>query len=95
MDTVNGGRMGAVTLKEVAQMPIVIEGLDEAVEQRIALRAKQRGHSVEDEARSILMNAMQLPNIGVAFMRAAQKVGGFDDLLIPERSDIARAADFS
>jgi plasmid stability protein len=74
---------------------ILVEGLEEAVGERIAMRAKQHGTTVEVEARNILTRAVQMPNLGVALMHAAAEVGGVDDLLIPERTEPARAMDFA
>lgn len=49
---------------------------------------------MEAEIRAILTEAVRRPHIGLALMRAAQEAGGIDDLPVPERTDIARAADF-
>lgn len=73
---------------------IVVRGLDDAIKERLALRAKQHGRSMEAEIREILTNAAHRPHIGVALMQAARQAGGVDDLPIPERSDAARAVDF-
>ncbi|MEZ0578328.1 toxin-antitoxin system [Nocardioides sp. MH1] len=73
---------------------IVVRGLDESVKKQLALQAKERGHSMEAEARDILTRATLRPHVGLALLRAAQEAGGFDELPVPERSDIARAADF-
>ncbi|WRS31047.1 hypothetical protein U6G28_05015 [Actinomycetaceae bacterium MB13-C1-2] len=74
---------------------IVVRGLDESVKSSLAAQAKEHGRSMEAEVRDILTKAAHRPNIGVALMRAAQSVGGFEDLVIPERNDAARAVDFS
>ncbi|WP_231637204.1 toxin-antitoxin system [Microbacterium sp. No. 7] len=44
--------------------------------------------------RDILTKAAQRPNIGVALMHAARSAGGADDLLVPDRDDVARAVNF-
>lgn len=74
---------------------IVVRGLDDSVKQQLAVQAKAHGHSMEAEVRDILTTAARRPHIGLALMRAAQEVGGVDDLPVPERTDIARAVDFA
>lgn len=74
---------------------IVVRGLDDSVKQQLAAQAKAHGRSMEAEVRDILTTAARRPHIGLALMRAAQEVGGVDDLPIPERTDIARAVDFA
>lgn len=74
---------------------IVVRGLDESVKARLADQAKQHGRSMEAEVREILTRAATRPNIGLALLHAAQSVGGIDELPVPERTDIARAVDFS
>lgn len=73
---------------------IVVRGLDESVKERLAAQAKEHGRSMEAEARDILTTATRRPHIGLALMRAAQEAGGIEDLSLPERTDVARAADF-
>lgn len=70
---------------------ITVRGLDETVERRLAEQAAHHGHSVEDEVREILTQAVQRPHIGLALMRSAQELGGVEELAIPERTDTARA----
>lgn len=48
---------------------------------------------MEAEARDILTKATQRPNVGLALLRAAQEVGGIEDLPVTGRTDITRAAD--
>lgn len=72
---------------------IVVRGLDESVKQQLAAQAKEHGRSMEAEARDILTRAARRPHIGVALLRAARAAGG-DGLVVPERSDDARAVDF-
>lgn len=89
-----GASMSAITW-EVAQMSsIVVRGLDESVKVQLVAQAKRHGRSMEAEVRDILTKAAKRPNIGVALMRAAQTVGGVDDLPIPERGDTARSVEF-
>ncbi|MEU7831680.1 toxin-antitoxin system [Nonomuraea sp. NPDC052129] len=73
---------------------IVVRGLEESVKKQLAVQAKEHGRSMEAEVRDILTKAARRPHIGLALMRAAQEAGGIDDLVIPERSDVARAVDF-
>jgi plasmid stability protein len=80
--------------KESPMASIVVRGLDESVKRRLVEQAKENGRSMEAEVRDILSSAVRRPHIGIALMRAASEVDSVDDLLIPERSDVARAADF-
>lgn len=73
---------------------IIVRGLDEWVKEQLAAQANRHGRSMEAEARDILTRAARQPHIGLALLRAAQQVGGIDDLVVPERDDIARVADF-
>jgi antitoxin FitA len=73
---------------------IVVRGLEESLKQQLAAQAKEHGRSMEAEVRDILTKAARRPHIGLALMRAAQEVGGIDDLPVPERADVARAVDF-
>lgn len=73
---------------------VVVRGLDESVKKRLAAQAKEHGRSMEAEARDILAKATRRPHIGLALMRAAQEVGGIEDLPLPDRTDAARAVDF-
>lgn len=74
---------------------IVVRGLDESVKARLAAQAKEHGRSMEAEVRDILTKAATRPNIGLALLQAGQAAGGVDELPVPERSDTARAVDFS
>ena len=74
---------------------IVVRGLDESVKARIAAQAKRHGRSMEAEVREILTKAATRPNIGLALFQAGQSLGGVDELVVPERTDVARAVDFS
>lgn len=73
---------------------IIVRGLDESVKQQLAMQAKEHGRSMEAEVRDILTRAARRPHIGMALLAAAQDVGGVEELTIPERDDVARAADF-
>ncbi|WP_156759343.1 FitA-like ribbon-helix-helix domain-containing protein [Microbacterium karelineae] len=73
---------------------IIVRGLDDAVKQQLAAQAKEHGRSMEAEVREILTKAARRPHIGMALLAAAQDIGGVDELMIPERGDVARVADF-
>lgn len=73
---------------------IVVRGLEESVKKQIAAQAREHGRSMEAEVRDILTKAARRPHIGLALMQAAQDGGGVDDLVVPERTDVARAVDF-
>lgn len=73
---------------------IVVRGLDESVKQELASQAREHGRSMEAEVRDILTRAVHRPHIGLALLRVARDVGGVDELIVPERSDVARAVDF-
>ncbi|MGO1629820.1 MAG: FitA-like ribbon-helix-helix domain-containing protein [Microbacterium sp.] len=73
---------------------IIVRGLDDHVKQQLASQAKEHGRSMEAEVRDILTKAARRPHIGMALLSAARDVGGFDELSIPTRDDVARAADF-
>ena len=62
---------------------ILVRGLDESVKRQLAEQAERHGRSMEAEARDILTKGVTRPNIGLALMQVAQKVGGVDDLPIP------------
>ena len=73
---------------------IIVRGLDDSVKDQLAAQAREHGRSMEAEVRAILTKAARQPHIGLALLAAAQDVGGIDDFPIPERSDVARVADF-
>lgn len=73
---------------------IIVRGLDDAVKQQLAAQAKEHGRSMEAEVRDILTKAARRPHIGMALLSVAQDVGGVDELPVPRRDDVARAAEF-
>ena len=73
---------------------IIVRGLDEWVKDQLAAQAKRHGRSMEAEVRDILTTAARGPHIGLALFHAAQQAGGMDDLVVPERNDVARAVEF-
>ena len=71
---------------------ITIRNLDEGLKQRLRVRAAERGHSMEQEARNILRVALaQTPQTGEEFVRRIrarfEKIGFIepDELEIPPR----------
>jgi plasmid stability protein len=73
---------------------IIVRGLDDHVKQQLASQAKEHGRSMEAEVGDILTKAARRPHIGMALLSAARDVEGVDELPIPMRDDVARAADF-
>jgi len=73
---------------------IIVRGLDDHVKQQLASQAKEHGRSMEAEVRDILTKAARRPHIGMALLSAARDIEGVDELPIPTRDDVARAADF-
>ena len=73
---------------------IIVRGLDDGVKQQLAAQAEEHGRSMEAEVRDILTKAARRPHIGVALLSVARNAGGVDELPIPRRDDVARAAAF-
>lgn len=73
---------------------IIVRGLDDHVKQQLASQAKEHGRSMEAEVRDILTKAARRSHIGMALLSVARDIGGVDELPIPTRDDVARAADF-
>ncbi|MCA3367767.1 MAG: plasmid stabilization protein [Roseomonas sp.] len=67
---------------------ITIRNLDEDLKRRLRIRAAEHGHSMEEEARDILRQAMNrpapAPNLGEAIHRRFAALGGVE-LEPPER----------
>lgn len=78
----------------VSVASMIVRGLDESVKKQLTAQAKEHGRSMEAEARDILTKATRRPHIGLAPMRAAQSFGGTEELVVEERTDVARAVDF-
>ena len=71
---------------------ITIRNLDEGLKQRLRVRAAERGHSMEQEAREILRVALaQTPQTGEELLRSirakVEAIGGIepDELELPPR----------
>jgi antitoxin FitA len=75
-----------------------IRNLDESVKQRLQSRAARHGRSMEAEARAILTEAVQEPadsaGLFTALLNRFGELGGID-LVLPDRAEPARAADFA
>lgn len=67
---------------------ITIRNLDDAVKQRLRMRAAEHGHSMEEEARDILRQAVgrkaPAANLGEAIHRRFAAIGGAE-LDLPPR----------
>ena len=72
---------------------IIGRGLDDHVKQQLASQAKANGRSMEAEVRDILTKAALRPTIDMALLSMARDVGGADELPVPARDGVARAAD--
>ena len=75
-----------------------IRNLDEAVQQRLKVRAAQHGRSMEAEARAILTEAVResadAAGLFTALLDRFGALGGVD-FKLPERRGLARAVDFT
>ena len=76
---------------------ITIRNLDEELKRRLRIRAAEHGHSMEEEARDILRQAMSrpapAPNLGEAIHRRFAALGGVG-LELPEREPMPAAPRF-
>ena len=83
---------------------ITVRGLDPGTKQKLRMRAAARGHSMEEEVRSILRTAIAKPDddrpqheevdLGTAIRRRFAKYGGVD-LELPPRGPDREPPDFS
>jgi antitoxin FitA len=75
-----------------------IRNLDESVKRRLQSRAARHGRSMEAEAREILTEAVREPadsaGLFTALLDRFGMLGGIE-LELPDRTEPARAADFS
>jgi plasmid stability protein len=82
----------------VLMAALSIRNLDESVRQRLALRAAQHGRSMEAEVRAILTEAVResadSAGLFTALLDRFGMLGGVD-LDLPDRTEPARAADFT
>jgi plasmid stability protein len=77
---------------------LTIRNLDDDLKARLRVEAAQNGHSMEEEARSILRHALSKPKVprglGSRIHQRFSEVGG-TELDLPSRDDKPRAADFA
>lgn len=83
---------------------ITVRGLDAGTKQKLRMRAAARGHSMEEEVRSILRTAIAKPengdpqseevDLGTSIRRRFAKYGGVD-LELPPRGPDREPPDFS
>lgn len=75
-----------------------IRDLDDAVKERLRIRAAQHGRSMESEIRAILAEAVDVPKqtagLFTALLDRVAGLGGVD-LDLPDRAELSRAADLS
>ena len=78
---------------------LTIRNLDDAVKSELRVRAARNGRSMEDEARTILGEAVKPPRRDMARLleeiRAPLAEAGYPDFEIPPRDSIAEPPDFS
>lgn len=77
---------------------ITIRNLDDKLKARLRVVAAQHGHSMEEEARIILRQALTRRQVesglGSRIRRRVAAAGGAADLETPERTETPRYADF-
>jgi plasmid stability protein len=79
---------------------LTIRDLDDVIRDRLRVRAAENGRSMEAEVREILAAAVPEPapdyHLGERIHALFAEIGGVerDELVIPPRSDLPRAADF-
>lgn len=78
---------------------ITIRNLDNTLKQRLRIQAARHGHSMEEEARSILRTALTTPdrapeNLAERIRQRFAAVGGVD-LDIPPREPLRAPPDFN
>ena len=77
---------------------LTIRNLDAALKERLRVRAALHGHSMEAEVRAILTDAVREPADSAGLFTAVLDrfgVLGGVELELPERTEPARAVDFS
>jgi antitoxin FitA len=78
---------------------ITIRNLDDSIKRKLRLRAAHRNHSMEDEARDILLAALArepapAANLADAMRRRIEPLGGIE-LSLPPRGPMREPPDFS
>jgi len=84
-------------LEHITLASITIRNLDDAIKQRLRVRAAQKGRSMEEEARDILRRVMgegaSPRNLAAAIRARVAPCGGFD-LDMPAREPMRKPPDF-
>ena len=84
-------------LENTTMASITIRNLDDAIEQRLRVRAAENGRSMEEEARDILRRAMgegaSPRNLAAAIRARVAPSGGFD-IDLPAREPMREPPDF-
>lgn len=91
----------AIIRRGQAMATMTIRNLDDDLKARLRVRAAQHGHSMEEEARTLLRDALSaMPNVGagaawVADIRALVEPFGGIELELPPREPVREPPDFS
>ncbi|HZR49605.1 MAG TPA: toxin-antitoxin system [Streptosporangiaceae bacterium] len=76
---------------------LTIRGLDDETHARLRIVAARHGRSMEAEVRSILHEHLAAPEhgggLGTDIHALFAAIGGADDLVLPERAEMPRAAE--
>lgn len=91
--------MKAVKATTAASSQMTIRNVDDALKRRLRIRAAHNGHSMEEEARQILRQALApgepvSGDLGARIHARFASIGGVD-LAIPPRERARRPPDFS
>lgn len=77
---------------------LTIRGLDDETHARLRVAAARHGRSMEAEVRSILREHLAAPGhgggLGTDIHALFAEIDGADDLVLPERTEMPRAAEF-
>lgn len=76
---------------------LTIRGLDDETHARLRVIAARHGRSMEAEVRNILREHLAAPEhgdgLGTDIHALFAAIGGADDLALPERAEVPRAAE--
>lgn len=77
---------------------LTIRDLDDSLKAALRVRAAEHGRSMEAEVREILRMALEHPSDGPGMATRIRerfaKVSGADDVTLPDRAELPRAAEF-
>lgn len=76
---------------------VTVRGLDAGTKRKLRLRAAEHGHSMEEELRAIIRNALSRSedvDLGTAIRRRVAKYGGME-LELPPRGPMRELPDFT